>query len=180
MAANLRLFSRSNVIGMMVEGNHNAPWGEFSELKQWMTAQLLWNPRQDADSLASLFIAAYYGKAAPYVQQYYELCNKAVTPDLHFNIQLDWNSRLFDDPFLEKAAGLLNAAEKTAQGNAETKKRVQRIKAQLVYLKVRRQPARSAADGTLQELKRIIASDGTLIRENEYKLADLLRDLHYY
>ena len=48
------------------------------------------------------------------------------------------------------------------------------------YLKLRRNTAASLFDGTLQTFIDIIKADDTLIRENDYKLNDLLKDLEYH
>ena len=180
LSANIRCFAKNGVIGVMEEGAHNAAWAEFSELKQWMIAKLLWNPWQSTDSLARVFIEGYYGKAAPYVKDYYNLCQSQVTARQHFTIHIDWNSGLYDGNFMAEGMKLMQKARKAAGNDAEMQKRIGRLSAQLYYLKLRRNNVASAADGTLSRFKEIIKADETLIRENEYRLSDLLRDLHYY
>lgn len=44
--------------------------GEFSELRTYLIAKLLWNPDADVDTLIDEFVAGYYGKAAPYIRMY--------------------------------------------------------------------------------------------------------------
>ena len=180
LAANFRYFSRSNVIGILEEGAHNTPWAEFSELKQWVIAKLLWNPYQNTDSLSRLFINNYYGKAAPYVWQYYNLCRKQVAENVHFTISVDWNSALYSDKFVSDGLALMLKAQKAVGKDAEMLKRTRRITAQLYYLKLRRNTVKAATDNTLSAFKEIIRSDNALIRENNYTLDDLLKDLHYY
>ena len=75
-----------------------------------MIAKLLWNPYQDTDSLAQVFINAYYGKAASQVFQYYQLCQRQVTPDRHFSVKLDWKSPIFTDPFIVEGQSVLKKA----------------------------------------------------------------------
>ena len=178
LAENYQYFSRSNVIGIMEEGAHDAPWNEFSELKQWLIAKLMWNPYQSVDSLASVFINGYYGAAAPYIKMYYDLCQKQITDDVHFTIKIDWNSELYDDAFVNEGIELMNKAIAAAKGRG-TEKRVKRIAAQLYYLKLRRNVAASATDGTLQQFCDIIKGDSTIMREFNYPLNKLLKDIGY-
>ena len=179
MAANLRYFHQSHVIGVMEEGAHDAPWNEFSELKQWVIAKLLWNPYQDADSLARLFISAYYGASAPMVQQYYDLCHSGVKSDVHFDIYLSWKNKLYDDAFVGSAGRLLDKALQRAS-DSETQRRVRRLQAQISYLKVRRNPVLSRTDGTFTQLKGILQTDSTIVKEFGYTLDKLAKDLSYY
>lgn len=179
LVQNYRYFQSSNVVGILEEGAHDAPWSEFSELKQWLVAKLLWNPHQDADSLARLFIRDYYGKSAPYIQQYYELCQSQVTPTTHFGVYANWSSDLYSSLFLASGQKLVDKAL-AMSGDAETQRRVKRIGAQLHYLKLRQNTMRSAADGTLRQFKDIIKNDSTIIREFGYTLDKLLNDLSYY
>jgi hypothetical protein len=180
LAANFRYFSQSNVIGILEEGAHDAPWSEFSELKQWLIAKLMWNPNQSVDSLANIFITDYYGKAAPYVKQYYDLCKMQVSNNTHFTIKIDWNSNLYSNQFVDKGAKLINQALKASAGNTDEHKRIQRVAAQLYYLKLRRNTAKSLIDGTRQNLQTIIKNDRTIIAEHGLTFDDLLKDLQHY
>ena len=179
VAHNLRYFHQSHVIGMMEEGAHDAPWNEFSELKQWVIAKLLWNPDQDADSLARLFIGNYYGRSSRYVEQYYELCKRLVKSDVHFDAYLNWKSQLYTEPFMRSAQTLLNKALQAAS-DGETQRRVRRLQAQISYLQVRRHPVQSRTDGTFTQLKDILQRDSTIVKEFGYTLDWLVKDLDYY
>ena len=179
LSKNLRFFAKSNVIGLMEEGGHDAKWNEFSEMKQWVIAKLLWNPNQDVDSLVQLFIKDYYGKSAPYIQQYYDLCNKQVTNNTHFTIKIDWNSKLYSDKFVNDGMSLMKQAINASSKNAQTLKRTKRVAAQLLYIKLRRNTRTSATDGTLKQFREILKEDETLVSEHNYKLENLLKDIGY-
>ena len=180
LAANFKYFARSNVIGILEEGVHNVPWGEFSELKQWIIAKLMWNPYQDTDSLASLFINDYYGKAAPYIRKYYELCQRQVSGDSHFSVKLDYNADIFSDRFIDEGTKLIEGALTAVAGNPAELKRTRRIAAQMYYLKLRRHTTASALNGTVTQLQHILKNDRTTIDEKGTTLDELLKDLHYY
>ena len=179
LARNYQYFSRSNVIGILELGSWNAPWSEFSELKSWLIAKLLWNPRQDTDSLATLFINDYYGKAAPYIKKYYDLCRRQVTRDTHFTPSIEWDTKLYNDRFLTDASKLLKKAVAASRDDG-TLRRTNRLAAQVYYLKLRRQTARSLTDGTANKLRDIIKTDSTIVREHNGDIDKLIHDLTYY
>ncbi len=173
LAAKFRYFSRSNVIGILEEGAHDAPWSEFSELKQWLIAKMMWNPYQNVDSLATLFINDYYGKAAPLVRQYYGLCTKQVTADTHFNLRMDCHSGIYSDAFISEGIDLIQQAMARVGDNSEELKRTKRLAAQLYYLKWQRNRIKSSLDGTLRQLQSILKDDPTIIAEHGKTLDDI-------
>lgn len=180
LAANFRYFSHSNVIGILEEGAHDTPWNEFSELKQWLIAKLMWNPNQNVDSLVTLFINDYYGKASPFVKQYYDLCRNQISDNIHFTIKIDCNSSLYNDSFIVKGLNLIQKALESVKNNQEELKRTQRIAAQLYYLKLRRNMAKSSTDGTLQQLRSILKDDHALVAEFGITLESILKNHQYY
>lgn len=166
LAAKFRYFSHSNVIGILEEGSHDAPWSEFSELKQWLIAKLMWNPNQSVDSLATLFINDYYGKAAPFIKQYYDLCRKQVTADTHFTLRMDCYSSIYSNSFITKGIDIIQKAMARVGDNTEEQRRAKRIAAQLYYLRWQRNTVKSSVDGTLSQLQSILEDDPTLIAEH--------------
>lgn len=44
--------------------------GDMAHLKDYVTANMLWNPKQDPAALISKFLAGYYGSAAPAFHEY--------------------------------------------------------------------------------------------------------------
>lgn len=171
LAANYRLFSEARVIGVMEEGAHDAPWAEFSELKQWVIARLLWNPYQDVDSLVSLFINDYYGKAASFILQYYNLCKDRGTHH-HLTVKVTPSNPIYDGDFIASAEHLLTQAL-SATDDKETLRRVKRIAAQIYYLQMQRDRKQAKARGIEQKFKDIIAEDSTYLREGKYTAASI-------
>lgn len=45
--------------------------------KPWLAAQLLWSPMRDPDELLSIYYRHFWGMAAPAMQEFYELCERA-------------------------------------------------------------------------------------------------------
>ena len=125
-------------------------------MKAWTINQLLWNPRQDVDSLVSIFINGYYGKAAPRVMDYYRLCQSLVKPDVHFGIYIRENHEIYSDAFVKKAFALLNEARYLVQGDEVMIKRVDRVRMQPLYLHCMRHRDEAKQDGTWRELRHLI------------------------
>jgi len=75
---NLRFFAANGGKGVFEEGDYNSEGGEMAELKNWLMAQLLWNPQQDDRKLTDEFLRGYYGEpAAPSIRRYVELMAEA-------------------------------------------------------------------------------------------------------
>ena len=179
LASNYQYFRRSHVRAILELGSWDAPWGEFSELKQWLVAKLLWNPRQDTDSLARLFINDYYGPAARHVWKYYDMCRRLVTKDTHFTVYVDCDTELFNDRFVADAQKVVKKAV-AASRDPETLKRTRRLAAQVYYMQLRCHAIRSLTDGTSDTLREIIKSDSTFMREHKQTVDQLIHDLSYY
>lgn len=85
----IKWYAGRNVKGIFAQGN-NVPdngGGEFSELRAWVFAQLMWNPEQNAQALIDEFIENVYGAAAPQIKAYIQLMHDQVKTDsLHFSI----------------------------------------------------------------------------------------------
>ena len=180
MAANLRYFAKTHVTGIMEEGAYNARWNEFSELKQWMIAKLMWNPWQSADSLANVFIRYYYEEAAPHIERYYHLCQRQVGADTHFDIHVGFDSKIYDDTFISQGLTLMDKATAAVSKKPAVLQRVNRMKAQVDYLKLRRSPIKSAIDGTSCAWKSTMQADKTIITETGLTYDTLLKDINTY
>ena len=78
LAANLRFFQQHHVRGVFSEGAYQSHGSEMSELRAWVLAQLLWDPRQDDRALINEFLEGYYGPdAAPHLRRYLDLMHDA-------------------------------------------------------------------------------------------------------
>ena len=61
---------------MFEEGAYQSTDGEMAELKAWVMAQLMWDPKQDNDALVREFLKGYYGEAADSIYNYLQLVQK--------------------------------------------------------------------------------------------------------
>ena len=69
---NYRLFKKNKVKGLFVQGYADVP-GDFSELRQYLLAKLMWNSEIDVKAVTADFFRGFYGKAAPFVAKYLNL-----------------------------------------------------------------------------------------------------------
>jgi len=69
LQSNIRLFTENNIHEHFQQSN-TGNGHEFSELKSYLIARLLWNPDVNADSVMTEFLNGYYGSAAPFINQY--------------------------------------------------------------------------------------------------------------
>jgi hypothetical protein len=78
LGPNLRFLQQHGVKGVFCEGAYAANGGEMAELRSWLQARLLWNPRQNEVDLLNEFLVGYYGpNAAKYIAEYFKLMSDA-------------------------------------------------------------------------------------------------------
>ena len=115
LKGNLQFFRDNNVKEIFAEGAQLGRHGEFAELKGWLLAKLMWNPELDVKPLIDDFFAGYYGKAAPFIREYFEEMHKrqaAWSADPNNPLRI-WTSAAFKslpDDFVEWAKPLWKKA----------------------------------------------------------------------
>jgi hypothetical protein len=133
LGPNVRFFAAHNVKGLFEQGAYQSFGSEFSELRAWVLAQLLWDPRKDDRELIHEFLDGYYGTAAPAIRRYLELMHGA---------SAGWNLTCFsrtDTPFhnfatLSAAEKLWREAEAAVADDTELLARAQRGRMWLGYV----------------------------------------------
>ncbi len=124
---NTRFFVENGVESVFEQGNISKPSGEFSALKGYLNAKLLWEPRMSEEKYMGLmkeFAEDYYGEGAPYILEFIDFAHKS-SEDGHMNVY-------FDDPtkigwckdgkdisegrhlYIERATKMFDDAEKAA------------------------------------------------------------------
>lgn len=87
--------------------------GEFSELKAYLLAKLLWNPALDDRKIIKEFCDAYYGPASAKIQQYIDTLNQTGTVN-HFlgvyNSPEDYKSDFLTEAKINQYENLLDSA----------------------------------------------------------------------
>lgn len=149
LAPNIKTFIDHNVIGIYEEGQYQSTGGSFADLRAWVLNKLLWNPEQDTMALVDDFIGGYYGAAAPYVKEYFDLCHKQLKDDMVLDIYYVENHPIFSEEFLKRANELVDkACEAVENESDELKYRVDLVRLQMKYLHLVRKPHEALEDGT--------------------------------
>ncbi|MBI5094076.1 MAG: DUF4838 domain-containing protein [Candidatus Hydrogenedentes bacterium] len=73
IAPNLRCFARMGARGVFMQGNGRCYAGEMSDLRNYVTSRLLWNPRLDSQTLINEFLDLHYGSSAEPIRNYLRL-----------------------------------------------------------------------------------------------------------
>ncbi|MDX6181727.1 DUF4838 domain-containing protein [Flavobacterium sp. Fl-77] len=69
---NYKTFKKNNVKGLFVQGYADI-LGDFSELRQYLLAKLLWDTSIDIEATTADFLRGFYGKTTPFINQYLNL-----------------------------------------------------------------------------------------------------------
>ena len=165
LGPNVRFFAGHHVRGLFEQGAYQSHGSEFSELRAWVLAQLLWNPQQDDRKLIDTFLDGYYGReAAGFIREYLNLMHEA---------SAGWNLTCFsktDTPFhsfktLSEAERLWRRAEAAAAAAPDLLPRVQRGRMWLGYAwlslwdKLRKECADAGAQWPLPASRKAFAAD---------------------
>jgi hypothetical protein len=73
LGENIQFFAAQGVESIFLEGaspHDGRIYSDLEELKSFVMAELLWDPLQNPEALASEFLRAYYGEAAPHITEY--------------------------------------------------------------------------------------------------------------
>jgi len=87
LAPNVRLFTRNHVKGVFALGADRPGGGEFSALRAWLLAKLMWDPAADEQALLHEFLTGVYGRGGEHLLRYINAQIRLVAaPDLHASI----------------------------------------------------------------------------------------------
>ena len=163
-----KFYHEHGVTGLFYEGSY-APGGggEMAELRSWVLAKLMWNPKLDGESLVHEFIQGVYGPAAPYVQAYVDLIhNQLRKTRLHGDLFGEPDPDFFTPELLERADAMFQKARRAASGDSALLARVEL--AWLPVLFTRLEMARRGYPGYLSgtEFDRAAAAFTRIAREH--------------
>jgi len=117
---NIQLFAHHGIREHFQQSN-TGQGHEFSELKAYLIARLLWNPLINADSVIADFLKGYYGAASPLIGQYISELNSEMRRsgerlDIYEHPTAHQNSLLSADN-IKQYNRLFDAAEETVDSN---------------------------------------------------------------
>ncbi|MEQ1744034.1 MAG: DUF4838 domain-containing protein [Saprospiraceae bacterium] len=115
---NIRLFKK-NGARMLFEQGSGGDRSEFSDMRAYLLAKLIWNPEADMDSILTDFGKGYYGSAQPAVWRYiHELTTNLQATGNHLWIyDVPQNERFLNDSLLRQHYLSLRHAETLLNGD---------------------------------------------------------------
>ena len=138
---NVRYYADRNCIGLFAQGNNVPDNGgaEFSALRAWVFAQLMWNPYQDGWALINEFVENVYGEAAPFIKEYISLIqNKILQSDVHLGAY-DFEPTQFSylpPDLIVKAENLFVKAENAAKSDSLLLERIELAHLPVLYTRL--------------------------------------------
>ncbi len=162
LAPDLRLYREHGAIGVFEQGDATSSNGDFTALRAWLTAKLLWNPYQDQDALIREFLDGYYGTAGPHLWECIRLYRAAMAAAevklaTYMQSTRDW----LDAETVSRVTQEFAAASIAVEGDAVLARRLTEARIPIDFVWVRRfKELKSAADAT-----------GTIFHGPEYPVA---------
>ncbi len=174
---NLQAFQNNKAIGVMEQACYNTRCGEFSELRAYVLAKLLWNPNlENVDAVIDDFMYGYYGRSGQYVRQYFDMIHGAITPKMHMHIFDGLERPLFEDDFILRSEKFFDRAEIVAD-NVEIRRRVQVARLPVMYLKLCTNLREAVKDGTYERFVEICKREKVDRVSERQSLSDFLKEL---
>ncbi|MBP7706186.1 MAG: DUF4838 domain-containing protein [Candidatus Aminicenantes bacterium] len=136
LAPNIRFFAGHGV-GKHFQQTNTGPGHEGSELKAYLLARLLWDPKTDPDAVVDEFLDGYYGRAGRWIRRYIDALHDALERS---GARLD----IYEPPAVHAADylsaddvavynGLFDKAEAAVAGDREALGRVRTARLPLLY-----------------------------------------------
>ncbi len=115
---NMQFFRDNNVCGVFSQGNGQSPSGEMAELRAYLLAKLSWDPDYDVEQGTAEFLDAWYGPAAPFINEYLEVSKDALLKTgYHLSLSDSPKMPFITAQFLEKIDTLFDEAERVVSDN---------------------------------------------------------------
>ncbi len=133
----LEFYRNNHVKSVLFEGNITTNGNaDFSPLRNWLIGKLLWNPDLDQEALTKEFLQGYYGAAAPYIEQYLELIEKAVRNNQQRLSAFEQDFSFLTLDVMNEATHLFNMAQAAVKSDAVLTQRVgqERLSIDLAWL----------------------------------------------
>ena len=156
---NIKTLQENNAIGIMEQAAYQSRGGEFSELRSYLISKLLWNPEANTTEIINDFIYGYYGRSGKFVKQYFDLVQRLVTPQKHFQYGINAFDPIYSDAFVNQGCALFEEAEKVAD-NQEILQRVEVASLPILYLKCKRMPRLALQDGSYDKFTEVVKREG--------------------
>ena len=137
----------------------------------------MWNPDLDTRKLVEEFINNYYGEAAPYIQQYFDLSHAQINNDTELGIYIDDRNPLYTNEFIAESTQILDQAKQAvAESSDEVRHRVDLVALQMDYMQLMRNPLEARENGTYDRFCDFIRKHNVLV--NEYTSVEEFIDIY--
>jgi hypothetical protein len=171
MTNDVRYYAEQGCVGLFAQGS-NVPdngGGEFSALRAWVFARLMWDPWQDGQALIDEFIRNVYGPAAPYISRYISLLHDKVKPDsVYFSIYAEPTDGGYLTPeLISQAEALFAKAEIAAADDPALLKRVELAHLPIIYTRLYFYSTGGQAFLGKEEMPAILEKFERIIREHK-------------
>lgn len=152
---NMELFKKNNAT-MHFSQIGGVKGTDFSELRSYLVAKLLWNTEADTEAIIKSFLNDYYGEgAAPYLYEYIKLREGALIgsnkPLWIYDTPITHKNGMLNTPMMKRYQILFNEAEKAVADNPELWNRVREARLPIQYAEL--EIARTEPIGNVEELK---------------------------
>jgi len=133
----MQLFHKNNVT-MHFSQINSVKGGDFSELRAYLVAKLMWNTSVDLDSVMQTFLKEYYGEpAAPYLYQYIKLREEALVsskkPLWIYDTPITHKDGMLNETMMARYKELFDKAEQAVAGNKTFLDRVREARLPVMY-----------------------------------------------
>ncbi len=167
----VRYYADHGCVGLFAQGS-NVPengGGEFSELRAWVFAQLMWNPWQDGWALIDDFLKGVYGPSSPYINEYIQMLQEKVKPkSVFFSIYAEPTDGGYLTPEVVKKAGeLFGKAEEAASGDPALLKRVELAYLPVLYTRLYFYSTGGRAYLSKEEMPEVLGKFERIIKEHK-------------
>ncbi len=134
---NYKFFKKNNVKGVFVQGYADVP-GDFSELRQYLLAKLLWDTEIDIEATTDDFLRGFYGNAASSIKEYLTLLtknqeNSNSTLDIYFG-PIESKNTFLTPKAIDKYDQLLDEAAMSVNEDPVLNSRVKKLRLALEYV----------------------------------------------
>ena len=134
LGPNVKFFVDHSVKGIFEQGAYTSSGAEMAELRAWVLAKLLWDPKLDGQELIDEFIAGYYGPAGPNIEDYLKITHDAVEASGdHLGCFSQHTAKFLSFETLSKGWKRLKAAEAAVMDNPDLLFRVRVAQLPIMY-----------------------------------------------
>lgn len=147
LQSNIQTYRKYGIRGTMNEGVYNTTGGDFSELRAYLLAKLLWNPDINVDTVIDDFMRGYYQSSSYYMKLYFDKVQSLASDNDHITHVVTDRNKVYSSDFIKTSMSLLEKAEISANSQ-DVLERVQRQKMVIAYIHCKKNPELALQDGS--------------------------------